>query len=91
MDGRLKAALTTYLIREGVKPSRLGDITAVEAEPYHYRFESDPDCDLELEIQIYYDEWTQDMTHSSLSYHTVESEDLEEFLTHIANYGQEGK
>lgn len=87
MDGRLKAAITTYLIREGVKPSRLGDIISVEMESDHYH--AMHGCDIELYARIYYDEWTQDMTHSGLSYHELDQEAFEGFLEHIANYGQE--
>ncbi len=87
MDGRLKAALTAYLIREGVKPSRLGNIAAVEGYVYHYR--TLDDCEIYPEVRVYYDKWTEDMTHSTLDEHTIEPEDFEDFLTHLANYRQE--
>lgn len=87
MDGRLKAAITTYLVREGVKPSRLGNIISVEMEPFHCR--TWDDCDIESYCKIYYDEWTSDMTHSRLTYHELDQESFEGFLEHIANYRQE--
>jgi len=91
MDGRLKAALTTYLIREGVKPSRLGNILSVGPNTYHdMSYEPhEADCDIEPEIEIEYDYWTDDMTHSLVHIYTVEEHDFEKFLTHLANYRQE--
>lgn len=91
MDGRLKAALTTYLIREGVKPSRLGDIVRVESNTYHdHPYDCrEEDCDIEGEIEIEYDEWTADVTHSFRRIYTVNEDDFESFLAHLANYRQE--
>ncbi len=89
MDGRLKAALTSYLIREGVKPSRLGDIVSVEMNVFHAGNGDFEPCDVEPEIEIEYDRWTVDMTHSLRHVYTIAEDDLEDFLTFIANYRQE--
>lgn len=91
MDGRLKAALTTYLIDRGVKPRSLGNILRVEQNtfhdhPYDCREES---CDIEPEIEIEYDHWVDDHTHSLRYIYTVEEHEFQRFLTHLANYGQE--
>lgn len=93
MDGRLKAALTTYLIQAGVKPARLGDIVRVEPYIYHDQgsYSDDEPCDYELEVEIEYDLWTDDATHSLRHIYTIEEGDFEEFLAYLANYRSEGK
>lgn len=90
MDGRLKAALTKYLIVRGVKPRTLGDIVMVQTNTYHDKsYEPhESDCDTEGEVEIWYDKWTEDATHSYQTIHTVGEDEFEDFLTFIANYGQ---